>query len=52
MKIAVNGFDMNFKIEGPDDAPWLTFSNSLVTSLEMWDEAGARAEGSLSRAAL
>ena len=38
MKIAVNGFDMNFKIEGPEGAPWLTFANSLVTSLEMWDE--------------
>jgi 3-oxoadipate enol-lactonase len=38
MKIAVNGFDMNYKIEGPEGAPWLTFANSLVTSLEMWDE--------------
>jgi 3-oxoadipate enol-lactonase len=38
MKLAVNGFDMNYKIEGPENAPWLTFANSLVTSLEMWDE--------------
>ncbi len=38
MKIAVNGFDMNFKIEGTAGAPWLTFANSLVTSLDMWDE--------------
>jgi len=38
MKIAVNGFDMNYTIEGPEGAPWLTFANSLVTSLEMWDE--------------
>jgi 3-oxoadipate enol-lactonase len=38
MKIAVNGFDMNYLIEGPEGAPWLTFANSLVTSLEMWDE--------------
>ena len=38
MKIAVNGFDMNYEIDGPDGAPWLTFANSLVTSLEMWDE--------------
>ena len=38
MKIAVNGFDMNYRIDGPDGAPWLTFANSLVTSLEMWDE--------------
>jgi 3-oxoadipate enol-lactonase len=42
MKIAVNGFDMNYAVEGPAGAPWLTFANSLVTSLEMWDEqAGA-----------
>lgn len=38
MKLAVNGFDTNFKIEGVAGAPWLTFANSLVTSLEMWDE--------------
>jgi len=38
MKVAVNGFDMNYTVEGPENAPWLTFSNSLVTSLEMWDE--------------
>ena len=38
MKLAVNGFDMNCRIDGPEGAPWLTFGNSLVTSLEMWDE--------------
>ena len=38
MKLAVNGFDMNVRIDGPEGAPWLTFGNSLVTSLEMWDE--------------
>jgi len=38
MKIAVNGFDMNYRIDGASDKPWLTFGNSLVTSLEMWDE--------------
>lgn len=42
MKVAVNGFDMNYTLEGPAGAPWLTFANSLVTSLEMWDpQAGA-----------
>jgi 3-oxoadipate enol-lactonase len=41
MKVAVNGFDMNYTIEGPEGAPWLTFANSLVTSLEMWDEQAA-----------
>jgi 3-oxoadipate enol-lactonase len=37
MKLAVNAFDMNFRIDGPEGAPWLTFGNSLCTSLEMWD---------------
>jgi 3-oxoadipate enol-lactonase len=38
MKILVNGFDMNYRIEGLHGAPWLTFANSLVTSLDMWDQ--------------
>jgi 3-oxoadipate enol-lactonase len=38
MIIAVNGFDMNYEIQGPEGAPWVTFANSLVTSLEMWNE--------------
>jgi len=45
MKVAVNGFDMNYKIEGPADAPWLTFANSLVTSLEMWDQQARALKG-------
>jgi pimeloyl-ACP methyl ester carboxylesterase len=41
MKLAVNGFDMNLRIDGPEGAPWLTFGNSLCTSLEMWDAEAA-----------
>lgn len=41
MKVAVNGFDMNYQIEGRTGAPWLTFANSLATSLEMWDAQAA-----------
>ena len=37
MKIITNGFETNFVVEGPHGAPWITFANSLVTSLEMWD---------------
>lgn len=37
MKVATNGFETNYVVEGPDGAPWVTFANSLVTSLEMWD---------------
>jgi 3-oxoadipate enol-lactonase len=42
MKLSLNDFEMNYTVEGPERAPWLTFVNSLVTSLEMWDaEANA-----------
>ena len=37
MIAVTNGFDTHCVVEGPEGAPWVTFSNSLVTSLEMWD---------------
>ncbi len=30
--------DLNYLLEGPEDAPVLVLSNSLGTALEMWDE--------------
>ncbi len=41
MKIKANGITINYQIDGPDGAPWLVFSNSLATSLAMWDEQAA-----------
>src|SRR6059058_2372378 len=46
MKTKVNGIDINYQVDGPEnaasdapsDAPWLIFSNSLATNLHMWDE--------------
>jgi len=38
MKATANGITINYRIDGPEDAPWLIFSNSLATSLSMWDE--------------
>jgi 3-oxoadipate enol-lactonase len=38
MKTKANGITINYRIDGPDNAPWLVFSNSLATSLAMWDE--------------
>jgi 3-oxoadipate enol-lactonase len=38
MKIKSNGITINYRIDGPSNAPWLVFSNSLATSLAMWDE--------------
>ena len=41
MKIKANGISINYRIDGPERAPWLVFSNSLATSLLMWDEQAA-----------
>jgi 3-oxoadipate enol-lactonase len=41
MKATANGININYRIDGPEGAPWLVFSNSLATSLAMWDEQAA-----------
>jgi len=41
MKLKANGITINYLIEGPDDAPCLVFSNSLATTMAMWDEQAA-----------
>lgn len=41
MQIKANGITFNYRIEGPEGAPWLAFSNSLATNLSMWDEQAA-----------
>jgi 3-oxoadipate enol-lactonase len=38
MKVKANGINFNVRLDGPEDAPWLVFSNSLATDLSMWDE--------------
>ena len=38
MQSRVNGININFEIDGPDNAPWLILSNSLLTNLSMWDD--------------
>ena len=37
MKALVNGFEMEYRIEGKAGAPWVTFSHSLACNLTMWD---------------
>jgi 3-oxoadipate enol-lactonase len=37
MKVTVNGIQINYRIDGPEGAPWLTMSNSLATTHRMWD---------------
>jgi 3-oxoadipate enol-lactonase len=41
MKTKANGITINYSIDGAEGAPWLVFSNSLATSLAMWDEQAA-----------
>jgi 3-oxoadipate enol-lactonase len=38
MKTNANGIDINYRIDGREGAPWLIFSNSLLTDLSMWDD--------------
>ena len=35
--VTANGISFNYEVEGPDGAPWITFSNSLATNVTMWD---------------
>lgn len=37
MQINVNGININYRIDGPQGAPWVTLSNSLGTTYHMWD---------------
>jgi 3-oxoadipate enol-lactonase len=36
--INANGIDINYRLDGPEDAPVLVFSNSLATSFAMWND--------------
>jgi 3-oxoadipate enol-lactonase len=38
MRITANGINFNTQIDGPESAPWLVLSNSLMTNLSMWDD--------------
>lgn len=37
MKIKANGIEINYQIDGPEGAPWVTMSNSLSTTHRMWE---------------
>jgi len=45
MQVKANGISINCQIEGAQGAPWLIFSNSLITNLTMWDEQVAALKG-------
>lgn len=37
MKFEADGVNLNYQLEGPEGAPFLTFSHSLAADLTMWD---------------
>ena len=41
MQVKANEINIHYRIDGPADAPWLMFSNSLATDPSMWDEQTA-----------
>jgi 3-oxoadipate enol-lactonase len=45
MQINANGISINYQIDGPEGAPWIIFSNSLITNLAMWDDQAAALKG-------
>jgi 3-oxoadipate enol-lactonase len=48
MRIKANGLNFNYTIDGPEGAPCLVFSNSLATTVAMWDEQAAALQGKYS----
>ena len=38
MQVTANGISINYALDGPDDAPCVTLSNSLACNLSMWDD--------------
>jgi 3-oxoadipate enol-lactonase len=45
MRIKANGLTFNYTIDGSEGAPWLVFSNSLATTVAMWDEQATALAG-------
>lgn len=36
-QLTVNGQELNVRIDGPEGAPWMVFSNSLASDFSQWD---------------
>jgi 3-oxoadipate enol-lactonase len=41
VKARVNGVELNYEVEGPEGAPWITFSHALCNNLTLWDDQAA-----------
>jgi len=37
IRVSDSGLRLNARVEGPEDAPWMVFSNSLSVNLSLWD---------------
>lgn len=35
--LTANGIALNYRIDGPDGAPWITFTTGITNDLSMWD---------------
>ncbi len=44
-RVQIGGLSFNCRLDGPAGAPWLVFSNSLMTDLSMWDGEAAALSG-------
>lgn len=42
MLVDVNGTKLNYSLEGPADAPCVTFAHALANNMTLWDETAAR----------
>ncbi len=38
MQVKANGIAINCRLDGPEGAPWLIWSNSLATNLDSWED--------------
>ena len=36
-KLVVNGIALNYRIDGPEGAPWVTFTTGITNNLSMWE---------------
>ena len=45
VRVPVNGTCLNARVDGPENAPWMVFSNSLACDLSLWDEQVAAFSG-------
>ena len=45
MKVAANGNEFGYRIAGPEGAPWLIFSFSLISNFSTWDGQVKRLSG-------